>query len=175
MEAVPALLPAQVWDRISLDAKDLVRRLLQVDPALRITAAECLQHPWLAVAQQAQQPGTGEGAAAGGRLAPHEEGEQEGEGAAAGAGQRDRGGAGGADDAELPSPANLRNALTLSIRGRRMLARAVLAQSLKAHSVGGGEDLARLTDQAVPSGASPMSPVANERGPPYGRGPQMNF
>lgn len=35
------------WPQISRHAKDLVRRMLQRDPALRPTPAEVLQHPWL--------------------------------------------------------------------------------------------------------------------------------
>eukprot|EP01062_Namystynia_karyoxenos_P067295 TRINITY_DN61200_c0_g1_i1.p1 TRINITY_DN61200_c0_g1~~TRINITY_DN61200_c0_g1_i1.p1 ORF type:complete len:501 (+),score=172.56 TRINITY_DN61200_c0_g1_i1:81-1505(+) len=38
----------QAWDQISDNGKDLVRRLLEVDPATRITAAEALEHPWFA-------------------------------------------------------------------------------------------------------------------------------
>ena len=37
-----------VWDTVSDEAKDLVRRLLTLDPKERISAAECLGHPWLA-------------------------------------------------------------------------------------------------------------------------------
>jgi serine/threonine protein kinase len=35
------------WGHISESAKDLVRRILVVDPARRITAAQILQHPWV--------------------------------------------------------------------------------------------------------------------------------
>mmetsp|Transcript_21563 Transcript_21563/g.45519 ORF Transcript_21563/g.45519 Transcript_21563/m.45519 type:complete len:317 (+) Transcript_21563:205-1155(+) len=35
------------WDPISDLAKDLIRKMLTVDPAKRITCAEALQHPWL--------------------------------------------------------------------------------------------------------------------------------
>nr|GMD22352.1 calcium-dependent protein kinase 29 isoform X2 [Ipomoea batatas] len=35
------------WPSISSDAKDLIRRMLAVDPRKRITAAEALEHPWL--------------------------------------------------------------------------------------------------------------------------------
>jgi calcium/calmodulin-dependent protein kinase I len=40
--------PSPYWDNISDDAKDLLRKLLVVDPAKRLTAAEALQHPWVA-------------------------------------------------------------------------------------------------------------------------------
>lgn len=38
------------WPSISDEAKDVVRRLLTVDPSKRATAGEILQHPWLQVA-----------------------------------------------------------------------------------------------------------------------------
>ena len=37
------------WRGVSETAKDLVRRLLTVDPALRITVEQALAHPWLQV------------------------------------------------------------------------------------------------------------------------------
>jgi len=39
--------PSPWWDKISDNAKDLVRRMLTVDPKKRITAAEVLKHPWI--------------------------------------------------------------------------------------------------------------------------------
>mmetsp|Transcript_649 Transcript_649/g.1955 ORF Transcript_649/g.1955 Transcript_649/m.1955 type:complete len:372 (+) Transcript_649:123-1238(+) len=44
-----------VWDEVSNAAKDLICRLLVVDPAQRLTAAAALQHPWLQGLQQQQQ------------------------------------------------------------------------------------------------------------------------
>ena len=35
------------WDPISEDAKDLIRKMLIVDPKKRITCAEAMQHKWL--------------------------------------------------------------------------------------------------------------------------------
>eukprot|EP00063_Salmo_salar_P052716 XP_014027551.1 PREDICTED: serine/threonine-protein kinase Chk2-like isoform X3 [Salmo salar] len=35
------------WDGISDDAKDVVKKLLRVDPNVRLTIEEALQHPWL--------------------------------------------------------------------------------------------------------------------------------
>uniref|UniRef100_A0A8C8FGV5 Checkpoint kinase 2 n=1 Tax=Oncorhynchus tshawytscha TaxID=74940 RepID=A0A8C8FGV5_ONCTS len=37
------------WDGISDDAKDVVKKLLRVDPNARLTIEEALQHPWLMV------------------------------------------------------------------------------------------------------------------------------
>ncbi|XP_064614750.1 peripheral plasma membrane protein CASK-like isoform X3 [Liolophura sinensis] len=37
------------WDTLSSDAKDLVNRLLEVDPDKRITIEEALNHPWIKV------------------------------------------------------------------------------------------------------------------------------
>ncbi|CAM9341730.1 unnamed protein product, partial [Laminaria digitata] len=37
----------QYWDPISTGAKELIRGMLTVDPAERITAAQALQHPWV--------------------------------------------------------------------------------------------------------------------------------
>jgi serine/threonine protein kinase len=39
--------PRSLWANISPDAKELVERMLDRNPATRITAAEALQHPWL--------------------------------------------------------------------------------------------------------------------------------
>eukprot|EP00727_Mastigamoeba_balamuthi_P012725 m51a1_g8075 FHA domain-containing protein (528) ;mRNA; r:186748-188806 len=34
------------WDTISDNVKDLIRKLLVVDPKMRLTAEQCLDHPW---------------------------------------------------------------------------------------------------------------------------------
>jgi len=39
--------PASEWDLISATAKDFVKRLLVIEPTKRMTADECLQHPFL--------------------------------------------------------------------------------------------------------------------------------
>ena len=41
--------PAPYWDDISPEAIDLIDKLLVVDPTLRLSAANALNHPWLAV------------------------------------------------------------------------------------------------------------------------------
>ena len=35
------------WPEVSDEAKDLVQRLLELDPKKRISAADALMHPWL--------------------------------------------------------------------------------------------------------------------------------
>lgn len=35
------------WQSVSSDAKDLVRRMLELEPSARITTAQILAHPWL--------------------------------------------------------------------------------------------------------------------------------
>mmetsp|Transcript_60813 Transcript_60813/g.162658 ORF Transcript_60813/g.162658 Transcript_60813/m.162658 type:complete len:633 (-) Transcript_60813:238-2136(-) len=42
----------EIWDEISTEAKDLVRRMMTVDPKRRISAAECLAHPWCAAQRE---------------------------------------------------------------------------------------------------------------------------
>ena len=39
--------PSPYWDSVTEEAKDLVTKLLVVDPALRLTAQQTLNHPWL--------------------------------------------------------------------------------------------------------------------------------
>ncbi|CAD5222296.1 unnamed protein product [Bursaphelenchus xylophilus] len=41
---------ADIWDSVSQDAKDLIRRMLTVDVNERITAKECLEHQWMKAA-----------------------------------------------------------------------------------------------------------------------------
>lgn len=37
----------EYWSEISSEAKDLIAKMLTVDPAKRITATQALQHPYL--------------------------------------------------------------------------------------------------------------------------------
>mmetsp|Transcript_65940 Transcript_65940/g.162287 ORF Transcript_65940/g.162287 Transcript_65940/m.162287 type:complete len:475 (+) Transcript_65940:104-1528(+) len=39
--------PSPYWDEVSDSAKDIVSKVLVVDPSKRYTAAECLQHNWI--------------------------------------------------------------------------------------------------------------------------------
>jgi len=44
--------PASEWANVSLEAKDLIVRLLEKDPAKRLDADQALAHPWLAQAME---------------------------------------------------------------------------------------------------------------------------
>lgn len=48
--------PAPYWTNISESAKDLVRKLLTVDPAQRYTAKQVLEHPWISGATASSKP-----------------------------------------------------------------------------------------------------------------------
>ncbi len=39
--------PRSLWEGISKEAIDLVRRLMEVDPKKRLTAAEAMEHEWM--------------------------------------------------------------------------------------------------------------------------------
>jgi len=39
--------PEGRWKRISKSAKDLIERMLTMDPKLRISAEEAYRHPWI--------------------------------------------------------------------------------------------------------------------------------
>ncbi|KAE8208183.1 hypothetical protein CF319_g6322 [Tilletia indica] len=39
--------PAMYWEGVSEEARDFINKLLTIDPAQRLTAAQALQHPWL--------------------------------------------------------------------------------------------------------------------------------
>ena len=39
--------PSPSWDNISNDAIEIIRKLLVVDPAKRMTPEELLKHPWI--------------------------------------------------------------------------------------------------------------------------------
>ncbi|VAI74582.1 unnamed protein product [Triticum turgidum subsp. durum] len=48
------------WPRVSGNAKDLIRGMLDPDPAARLTAAQVLEHPWLKNAETAPNVSLGE-------------------------------------------------------------------------------------------------------------------
>ncbi|XP_033936966.1 calcium/calmodulin-dependent protein kinase type II delta 2 chain isoform X4 [Gymnodraco acuticeps] len=39
--------PSPEWDTVTPDAKDLINKMLTINPSKRITAAEALKHPWI--------------------------------------------------------------------------------------------------------------------------------
>ncbi|CAI5736214.1 unnamed protein product [Peronospora destructor] len=43
----PITFAFSAWDNVSPDAKDIICKLLEKDPGLRLTADEMLQHPWV--------------------------------------------------------------------------------------------------------------------------------
>ena len=43
--------PAPEWDRVSSDAKDVLKRILEADPKRRLTPTEALSHRWVTLAQ----------------------------------------------------------------------------------------------------------------------------
>ena len=59
--------PSPFWDAVSDLAKDLIRRLLTVDPDRRITAANALAHPWIV----ARSSSRGQGSVLDTPLSPH--------------------------------------------------------------------------------------------------------
>lgn len=47
--------PSNLWDHVSTSAKDLITRMLCMDPSKRLTAKEVLAHSWMKDASQASQ------------------------------------------------------------------------------------------------------------------------
>lgn len=44
--------PAEEWNDISSDARDLIKKLLNTDPNERLTIEQVMQHPWIAAYQE---------------------------------------------------------------------------------------------------------------------------
>uniref|UniRef100_A0A8C1CPS0 calcium/calmodulin-dependent protein kinase n=1 Tax=Cyprinus carpio carpio TaxID=630221 RepID=A0A8C1CPS0_CYPCA len=44
--------PSPEWDTVTPEAKDLINKMLTINPSKRITAAEALKHPWISVSSQ---------------------------------------------------------------------------------------------------------------------------
>ncbi len=44
--------PSPEWDTVTPEAKDLINKMLTINPSKRITAAEVLKHPWISVSSQ---------------------------------------------------------------------------------------------------------------------------
>ena len=73
--------PSPEWDSVTNDAKDLIRKMLQVDYTKRLTAEEALKHPWISVSCEGSECEGGEGDECGG--------EYEGDECASGKGECD--------------------------------------------------------------------------------------
>ena len=39
--------PSPYWDQVSDLAKDLIKKILVVDPNVRLTATQIIEHPWV--------------------------------------------------------------------------------------------------------------------------------
>jgi calcium/calmodulin-dependent protein kinase I len=48
--------PSPYWDTVSDNAKDLIKKLIILDPSQRLTADDILKHPWLTGSNNADQP-----------------------------------------------------------------------------------------------------------------------
>lgn len=48
--------PSPEWDTVTPEAKDLINKMLTINPSKRITAAEALKHPWISVSRAALTP-----------------------------------------------------------------------------------------------------------------------
>ncbi|KAL4147539.1 Serine/threonine-protein kinase pkz1 [Phytophthora ramorum] len=53
IKSEPITFAFNAWDNVSPDAKDLISKLLVKDPALRLTADQMLQHPWMNASAEA--------------------------------------------------------------------------------------------------------------------------
>ncbi|KFQ77459.1 Calcium/calmodulin-dependent protein kinase type II subunit alpha, partial [Phaethon lepturus] len=63
--------PSPEWDTVTPEAKDLINKMLTINPSKRITAAEALKHPWISVTSRAFLPrGWGERQGLGGPSTP---------------------------------------------------------------------------------------------------------
>ena len=41
--------PSPEWDTVTPEAKDLINKMLTINPAKRVTATDALKHPWICV------------------------------------------------------------------------------------------------------------------------------
>lgn len=52
----PFQFPSPEWDTVTPEAKDLINKMLTINPSKRITAAEALKHPWISVSLYEPHP-----------------------------------------------------------------------------------------------------------------------
>lgn len=48
--------PEEDWSSVSAEAKDLVKQMLTYNYNTRISAQECLMHPWFSLTKDSSQP-----------------------------------------------------------------------------------------------------------------------
>ncbi|CAN0213342.1 unnamed protein product, partial [Ectocarpus fasciculatus] len=80
--------PKEVWDKISDDAKDFIKRMLVKSPAKRMSADEACAHPWMTKPRQRQNGSSVDGVepvSQAQAMSERQEAEKGGEGAAAAA------------------------------------------------------------------------------------------
>ncbi|RAW26991.1 Serine/threonine-protein kinase [Phytophthora cactorum] len=53
IKSEPITFDFSAWENVSLDAKDLITKLLAKDPTLRLTADQMMQHPWMNTSAEA--------------------------------------------------------------------------------------------------------------------------
>ncbi|KAG1706886.1 Serine/threonine-protein kinase pkz1 [Phytophthora capsici] len=53
IKSEPITFAFSAWDNVSPDAKDLISKLLVKDPAMRLTADQMMQHPWMRASAEA--------------------------------------------------------------------------------------------------------------------------
>uniref|UniRef100_G1TVE5 calcium/calmodulin-dependent protein kinase n=1 Tax=Oryctolagus cuniculus TaxID=9986 RepID=G1TVE5_RABIT len=51
--------PSPEWDTVTPEAKDLINKMLTINPAKRITASEALKHPWISVSSSSPKTSRG--------------------------------------------------------------------------------------------------------------------
>lgn len=49
--------PSPEWDTVTPEAKDLINKMLTINPAKRVTATDALKHPWICVGVARPNPG----------------------------------------------------------------------------------------------------------------------
>lgn len=51
--------PSPEWDTVTPEAKDLINKMLTINPAKRVTATDALKHPWICVGVTHPNPDQG--------------------------------------------------------------------------------------------------------------------
>ncbi len=53
-DLVPIQFPSPEWDTVTKEAKNLIRSMLNPNPATRVNAKEALTSPWISVREQGE-------------------------------------------------------------------------------------------------------------------------